>query len=151
MIFSAAIFFAALLSIFAGACTQISTSAPRLPTATPSSKVAVTPSFDFVLSAEFAELAQHHDLQDEESSQILILPAHILASANAKKAERPPQNNRPANETAASAEKAPGPRADDRLLELVEKDLNRAVGQNVEPHRIQFSKAVTDDPKVRHF
>jgi membrane-bound lytic murein transglycosylase D len=41
--------------------------------------------------------------------------------------------------------------ADNRLLELLEKDLDKAVEQPKERRRLQFSKEVVDHPKVRHF
>ena len=41
--------------------------------------------------------------------------------------------------------------ADNRLLELLEKDLDRAVEQPPERRRLQFSKEVLANPKVRHF
>ena len=40
---------------------------------------------------------------------------------------------------------------DNQLLELLEKDLNKAVEQPMERRRLQFSKQVVDHPKVRHF
>ena len=44
-----------------------------------------------------------------------------------------------------------GFQADNRLLELLEKDLDKAVGQPPEHRRLQFSREVIDNPKVRHF
>jgi len=41
--------------------------------------------------------------------------------------------------------------ADNQLLELLEKDLNKAVEQPKERRRLQFSKQVVDHPKVRQF
>ncbi len=41
--------------------------------------------------------------------------------------------------------------ADNRLLELLDKDLDKAVEQPRESRRLQFSQKVIDDPKVRHF
>jgi peptidoglycan lytic transglycosylase D len=41
--------------------------------------------------------------------------------------------------------------ADNRLLELLEKDLDKAVELPAEQRRLQFSKQVVDNPKVRHF
>jgi membrane-bound lytic murein transglycosylase D len=43
------------------------------------------------------------------------------------------------------------PHADDRLLDLVQKDLNKAVEVPKEPRRLQFSKAVIEHPRVRHY
>lgn len=46
---------------------------------------------------------------------------------------------------------APAARTDNRLLELLEKDLEKAVEQPAEKRRLQFSKEVIDNPRVRHF
>jgi membrane-bound lytic murein transglycosylase D len=48
-------------------------------------------------------------------------------------------------------QKTPGPRADDRLLKLLEKDLDRAVETPRPRRRLEFSKDVSSDPKVRYF
>ena len=48
-------------------------------------------------------------------------------------------------------QKAPGPRADDQLLDLLQKDLERAIEQPPERRRLQFSKAVMEHPKVRYY
>ena len=46
---------------------------------------------------------------------------------------------------------ARGPRADDRLLDLVEKDLDKAIEKPAPSRRLEFSKAVIENPKVRYF
>ena len=49
-------------------------------------------------------------------------------------------------------QKTPGPRADDRLLNLLEKDLDKAVENLKEQRRrLEFSKEVSNHPKVRYF
>lgn len=48
-------------------------------------------------------------------------------------------------------QKTPGPRADDRLLSLLEKDLDKALETSRERRRLEFSKEVSNDPKVRYF
>jgi membrane-bound lytic murein transglycosylase D len=48
-------------------------------------------------------------------------------------------------------QKPRGPSADDRLLDLLEKDLIKAVEQPAEWRRLQFSKAVVEHPRVRYF
>ncbi len=48
-------------------------------------------------------------------------------------------------------QKAPGPRADDTLLDLLQKDLDRAIEQPPERRRLQFSKAVIENAKVRYY
>jgi transglycosylase-like protein with SLT domain/LysM domain-containing protein len=52
---------------------------------------------------------------------------------------------------ASTVQTAPGQLADNRLLELLQKDLDKAVEQPKERRRLQFSKDVVDNPKVRHF
>lgn len=42
-------------------------------------------------------------------------------------------------------------RADNRLLDLLDKDLDKAVERPNEPRRLQFSKEVVDNAQVRHF
>ena len=51
----------------------------------------------------------------------------------------------------AALQKAPGPRADNRLLDLLEKDLDKAVEKATERRRLEFSKEVSNHPKVRYF
>ncbi len=43
------------------------------------------------------------------------------------------------------------PLPDDRLFDLVEKDLQKSVQQPLESRRLQFSKAVVENPRVRYF
>ncbi len=56
---------------------------------------------------------------------------------------------------AAALQKTPGPRADNRLLDLVEQDIDRAVEKPVEKpkerRRLEFSEVVSGHPKVRYF
>ena len=51
----------------------------------------------------------------------------------------------------ATVQSGRGLQADNRLLELLEKDLDKAVEQPPEHRRLQFSKEVIENPKVRHF
>ena len=52
--------------------------------------------------------------------------------------------------SAAALQKSPASRADDQLLDLLQKDLERAIEQP-ERRQFQFSKAVIDHPKVRYY
>ncbi|MGH7817497.1 MAG: transglycosylase SLT domain-containing protein, partial [Candidatus Binatia bacterium] len=80
------------------------------------------------------------------------IPAHVLkhferrseVSENREKTTPPPAPSAPAQTPA-------GVLADNRLLELLEKDLDKAVEQPKERRRLQFSKEVIENPKVRHF
>jgi peptidoglycan lytic transglycosylase D len=68
--------------------------------------------------------------------------------------ERVESPEKPAQTSKSSAPAAPSPpslRADNRLLELLERDLEKAVEQPKERRRLQFSKEVVENPKVRHF
>jgi membrane-bound lytic murein transglycosylase D len=97
------------------------------------------------------------------SASIPNSPATVVESAIAPELPlRVPRDFRPApavqpiEAKPESAEKpAPKPalavRADNRLLELLEKDLEKAVEQPIEKRRLQFSKEVIDNPKVRYF
>lgn len=71
-----------------------------------------------------------------------------------KKPDKPGAQAKPARVEESSPtnlQKARGPVADDRLLDLVEKDLDRAVEQPAPSRRLEFSKAVVENPKVRYF
>jgi membrane-bound lytic murein transglycosylase D len=71
-----------------------------------------------------------------------------------KKPERhdaPSQQSKPQEDLPTTLQQARGPRADDRLLDLVEKDLDKAVERSTAPRRLEFSKAVIENPKVRYF
>jgi peptidoglycan lytic transglycosylase D len=61
------------------------------------------------------------------------------------------RNSQSAKFSLPAAQSAPNLRADNRLLELLDKDLEKAVEQPMERRRLQFSKEVVDHPKVRHF
>ena len=54
-------------------------------------------------------------------------------------------------DTPTALQKAQGPRADDRLLDLLEKDLDKALEQPIQSRRLQFSQAVINHPRVRYF
>ena len=61
---------------------------------------------------------------------------------------KPVKHSKPAPTT---LQKVNGPRADDRLLDLVEKDLDRAIEKPAESRRLEFSKAVIENSRVRYF
>jgi Transglycosylase SLT domain/LysM domain len=48
-------------------------------------------------------------------------------------------------------QQAPGSRADDRLLDLLDQDLEKAFGLPMPRRRLQFSKAVIEHSRVRYF
>ena len=80
------------------------------------------------------------------------IPSHVLKHferksevAEGQEKSTPPALPSPPVQTTARV------LADNRLLELLEKDLDKAVEQPKERRRLQFSKEVIDNPKVRHF
>ena len=62
--------------------------------------------------------------------------------------ERSPQ---PTHAAPSAAQPARVRRADNRLLELLDKDLDKAIEHPNEPRRLQFSKEVTNNGHVRRF
>lgn len=80
------------------------------------------------------------------------IPATVL-----KHFERPLESSESRNKVTSAtpaaqpAQIAPKLLADKRLLDLLEKDLDKAVEQPKERRRLQFSKQVIDNPKVRHY
>ncbi len=91
----------------------------------------------------------------EYSLESRSLPAKALSAKTLdKKPARPEirdkQDSVP-EQTPATLLEAPGPRADDRLLNLVEKDLDKAVEQVPERRRLEFSKPVIENSKVRYY
>src|SRR5438270_583898 len=57
----------------------------------------------------------------------------------------------PIKSSPPSAQAAPSLGADNRLLELLDKDLEKAVEQSKERRQLQFSKEVVEHARVRHF
>jgi membrane-bound lytic murein transglycosylase D len=154
----------ALGTVFCGACGCASVFAPfagaphstiqgtqATQLASSSDKSTVQPPLDPPLLA----LVQQQDKQDIEFFQPISATSIRTASKLSEKKTDDPKSrdkpNKPADEIPTSLEKAPGPRADDRLLILVEKDLDKAIEQPTERRQLQFSKEVMDNPKVRYF
>jgi membrane-bound lytic murein transglycosylase D len=101
---------------------------------------------------------------DEVSDQPIIQQTTPLASATEVKpkvltaaADQKPERPDGREKTAQSVNPSPSPQtsrdlsADNRLLELLEKDLDKAIEQPKERRHLQFSKEIVDHPKVRHF
>ena len=87
--------------------------------------------------------AQAHDVQP-------ALPPDVFA-AKPEDAGNRERKAPPTKPSATTAQSERAFQADNRLLELLEKDLDKAVEQAPEHRRLQFSKEVIENPKVRHF
>ena len=106
------------------------------------------------LSSALLALIRQQDLADENLFAPIVFPENALPSKTEKLEvmESPATKvSKAPGETLTALQRAPGPRADDRLLDLVEKDLQKAVEQPNEGRRLQFSKAVVGNPRVRYF
>lgn len=149
MFFSAAIFLLGISLSLTTGCVPARFQAPRVtPVTQPLLPVPPPP---FSLSVEFAALAEIQDEQDDEFARGYVWPAHMFAAPVKKEPEKPVQIAKPIDESPTALQRVQGPLADDRLLDLLDKDLDKAVGRGPERRRLQLSRAVTDDPKVRHY
>ena len=101
-----------------------------------------------------AVLAQQLDVREAE-----LLPPATLDTSSKSANEAPPKpDQQEANTKTTSgsidspvSRPASGPRAEDRFLNSLEKDLNKAIEQPAERRRLEFSKAVIENPRVRYF
>jgi membrane-bound lytic murein transglycosylase D len=102
------------------------------------------------LSSALLALIRQQDIADENLFAPVLIPENVLRAQDEKResVEKPTTKVTKAQE---EIPRAAAPRVDDRLLDLVEKDLQKAVEQPVETRRLQFSKAVADNPRVRYF
>ncbi|HXG53257.1 MAG TPA: transglycosylase SLT domain-containing protein [candidate division Zixibacteria bacterium] len=98
-----------------------------------------------------AERALIAEPQAVRETTLEALPAE--APAEEPRAQRPvhsPSTRVPAAEGAARARRPHAPQVDS-LVELLGKDIDKALGQPPDRRRIEFSSAVTRNPKVRYF
>jgi membrane-bound lytic murein transglycosylase D len=123
-------------------------------TARQSANLVSPPASPAPLSNALLALIRQQDIADENLFAPVLIPENLLPS----KAEKTEMVQSPATkitkaqeETSTALQRVPAPPADDRLLDLVEKDLQKAVGQPTEGRRLQFSKTVVENPRVRYF
>ena len=105
------------------------------------------------LPSALLQLMRQQDITDETLFAPIPIPEHVPVSQNEKRdaAESPAKKIAKAQESTPAAQRPPVSSADHRLLDLVERDLQRAVAPRNETRRLQFSKAVTENPRVRYF
>jgi membrane-bound lytic murein transglycosylase D len=99
-------------------------------------------------------LGQPLDMQEEN----LLAPSTLDTSSTIAGGPTLNPDQQEANATTASApnesspwRKVSGPRLEDRFLNSLENDLNKTIDQPVERSRLEFSKAVIENPRVRYF
>lgn len=101
-----------------------------------------------------SELIRQQDIIDEDLFVSVSMPEQARLLAHQEKHDiAEPVAPRPvkAQEAIPALPRAAAPHIDDRLFDLVEKDLKKAVAQRSEIRRLQFSKAVMENPRVRYF
>ena len=113
-----------------------------------------SPSHQHSLAVEYDALAQQLDVQEED----LLAPAPLDTSSKSAREAAPKPDQQQANKRSASVQNessvsrnVSGPHAENRFLNSLEKDLNKAIDQPVERRRLEFSKAVIENPRVRYF
>jgi peptidoglycan lytic transglycosylase D len=125
-------------------------SAPETQVDSPSSQPTLAAGYE----ARAAALAQPVDMQEED----LLAPSTLDTSPKIEREPTLSPDQREANKRTPSTpnesstlRKVSGPRVEDRFLNSLEKDLNKTIDQPVERSRLEFSKAVVENPRVRYF
>jgi membrane-bound lytic murein transglycosylase D len=114
--------------------------------AAPQPATLASPAADQTIAAETAEGEPRAALAETEP----IPPAAPVAAPPSPKEEDAKTKDKRSDLTNGDAPPA-SLLADNRLLELLDKDLDHAMEQPAEHRRLQFSKAVAGNPMVRHF
>lgn len=104
------------------------------------------------------DITESRSLVDRHEQKKDFPIVHPLAQAE-KKSEAQPQDRKEATEKrppkteepATTLQEAPGPKADDRLLDLWQKDLDQAMLQPPGRRKIQFSIPSVQNDRVRYF
>src|SRR5262249_40891380 len=125
------------------------------PQPTSPSPSASLPPIETTLNPALLALIRQQDKQDENLFAPITLPP---SSLEAKTSETKPERlgPLPKQTTAVEQSSAPLPKqsetsSDDQLFNLLQKDLDRVFEQQTERRRLEFSKAVTEHPKVRYY
>jgi membrane-bound lytic murein transglycosylase D len=157
-----------LILVFCGAfgCTPAMVPSPTAtPIALESSNPAAVPELISVVKSHSEAPAAYEEPQPalleqrdiKEEALALPMPKAVI-EAPKKPLVRPTRVDETAKlatalnlDDSGTLQKAPGPRADNRLLNLLEKDLDKAVETPRQRRRLEFSKEVSNDPKVRYF
>ena len=78
-------------------------------------------------------------------------PPKLEVVRNTSRADHQGQPKNSYEDSPVAFQSLPGPRADDPLLDWVDKDLEKAFELPVEKRRLEFSKAVIEHRRVRYF
>jgi hypothetical protein len=104
------------------------------------------------------DVAEIRSLPEQKVRDKGLVVPDPLAQAEKKTTEKSPEKKESAEKPAPKAEEppttlqeAPGPKADDRLLDLWQKDLDQAMQQPPGRRKIQFSIPVVQNDRVRYF
>jgi membrane-bound lytic murein transglycosylase D len=129
------------------ACSPIKLSSTRAETPDPP-KDRAKPTFDPALisllrgrDAEEREYFYIVALLEEEKAEKRARDKKRAQEAAAKQAEEPP----------TALQEAPGPAADDTLVDLLQKEFDQAMEQPPERRKIEFSMPVVENDRVRYF
>jgi len=107
--------------------------------------------------AGLTEMGQAGLLLEKQAEEEEPFTPSLSAEAERKEAEKLPQKEESPKATKTSEEQstvlqeAPGPTADDQLLDLWQKDLDQAMQQPPGRRKIQFSIPAVENDRVRYF
>jgi membrane-bound lytic murein transglycosylase D len=141
----------ALIALLPGCAAFQTTSGPSAQLIGPAQEPELLTPRDMNASTE----ASQGDSQEEPPAASLAPEANWqidqAAGQSAPDQQETKQKPAIAQSKPAVAKSAPQGDATDRLLELLQKDINRAVDQPIERRHLEFSKAVIENARVRHF
>src|ERR671918_1500933 len=92
--------------------------------------------------------------QPESSPAVSLAVIEMPLETAEEKSKGPEVREKPAktqNVSPSVSQRVSRARADDHLLELLEKDLKKAVEQTLKRRRLEFSRAVVQNARVRYF
>ena len=103
---------------------------------------------------EESNFALVEEQQPESSPAVSLAVIEMPLETAEEKSEGPEVREKPAktqNVSPSVSQRVSRARADDHLLELLEKDLKKAVEQTLKRRRLEFSRAVVQNARVRYF
>ena len=125
---------------------------PQLESSKNSETVHPQPAVELPLEERIFALVEQQQQESPPAVSAPITESALTTSEN--KPQAPEVREKPARTkdvVPAALQKVSRPSVDDHLLELVEKDLKKAVEQPIERRRLEFSKAVIENARVRYF